>query len=48
MRYSPNLPIEVTAINWNTRVFKAVFATETVQYLAVNDNVGCGGAVIKF
>lgn len=48
MRYSPNLPIEVSAINWNTRVFKAVFVTGTVQYLAVNDIVGCGIAVIKF
>jgi len=42
------LSIEVSAIIWNTRVFKAVFATETVQYLAVNDIVGCGRAVIKF
>jgi len=48
MKYSPNLPLKVTALNWNTRVFKPVFTTETVQYLAVNDIVVCGRAVIKF
>jgi len=40
--------MEVSAVNLNTRVFKPVCATETVQYLAVNDIVGCGTAVIKF